>query len=474
MPAVLIPVIAVAVLILVLILLIKAVYKTPAADEALIVTGWRAGKGDALFRVHIGGGSIVIPGFQRAQYIKLSSDQTSVRITGVWDTQKIPVDVEGSVVFKVGNDVQSITNAVSRFLDSQTQGRGEDRSKMHNLVTEVVTGHMRSIVGGMKIEDLIGNRGALAAQAREASAEEMSRMGLVIDSLQVQHVGDPSGFVQSLSERRNAEAQAEARIAKAQRDQEATLAEQEAQRAIAAAEKETAIAAAQYKAERDKAEQEAAQAGPLAQAEALKAVVQMDTERADLEAQLAERRLAIEVQKPAEAKARAAKTEAEGEAAAAVAQAEADAQAQKARGAAQAEVAKVNGLAQAEATRANGMAEADTAKAKGLAEAEALQKRAEALKEQSEAVVAQQIADKLPEVVAAAATAYSNVGQLTVFDGMNGINNNLLGIIASAGPLLNAAKGILGVDAKGEKVEAVTTEADKPKVDADWTPPSQR
>ena len=78
---------------------------------------------------------------------------------------------------------------------------------MHDLVREVFHGHLRSIIGGLTVEDLIANRNELAQQTREASADEMQKLGLVVDSMQVQEIVDPTGYIRALGEPRAAAAE---------------------------------------------------------------------------------------------------------------------------------------------------------------------------------------------------------------------------------------------------------------------------
>src|SRR3978361_2323170 len=150
MSALTIAVIAVAVGIPVLIaILFKTLWRVPAADQALIVTGL-ASKGavDAArtFKIITGGGAFVIPALQKTQYLSLQADNA---ILDVWggDSTKVPVGVRGVAIFKVGDDASSITNAATRFLHDQQVTRSGD-SQMHDLVREVFHGHLRPIIGG--------------------------------------------------------------------------------------------------------------------------------------------------------------------------------------------------------------------------------------------------------------------------------------------------------------------------------------
>src|SRR3954453_5895248 len=198
-------------------------------------------------------------------YLGMSADKALLEVEGV-DSQKIPVGVRGVAIFKVGDDEKSITNAGTRFLEAQ-------QGQMHDLVREVFHGHLRSIIGTLSVEDLIANRNELAQATRDASADEMQKLGLVGDPRQIQETIAPTGYIRALGEPRAAEVKKQARIAQAAADREAPEREQEAEALKAAAQRETQIKLSQFQAEQDRAAATSAQAGPLAEAEARKQVV---------------------------------------------------------------------------------------------------------------------------------------------------------------------------------------------------------
>ncbi len=459
---------AVAVAIVLVAVLFKVLYRVPAADQALVVTGAgvkaSAGTAGRTYKIITGGGALVIPVLQKAQYLSMKADKAILDVEGV-DSQKIPVGVRGVAIFKVGDDEQSITNAATRFLHDQAAARGTS-SQMHDLVREVFHGHLRSIIGGLSVEDLIANRNELAQQTRDASADEMQKLGLLVDSLQIQEIIDPTGYIKALGEPRAAEVQKNARIAQAAADREATEREQEAEALKAAAERDTAIQLAAFQAERDRASATSAQAGPLADAEARKNVVVQETAVADLEAQREEKRLETTIRKPADAEAYRQRVEAEGKREARIALAEAskretelsaeadarrvelaaaaDAKRVELAAAAQAKQTKEVGEAEADATRAKGEAEGASVRARGLAEADSIAKRAEALEKESEAVIGQQLAEKMPEIVRSAAEAFNNVDNLTILNGAQGVGEMMNQVIGQAGPALRLARETLG------------------------------
>src|SRR5690349_6682460 len=402
-----------------LLLLFRTVWRVAEPNEALIISGLGA-HGEASsddsrgFKIVVGRGTAVLPGFQTVRRLPLGTKSTGLIVNAV-SNQSIPLTVKGIVAFKVGDDQGSIRNAARRFLEQKDE-------LMLSTIHELFAGHLRAIVGGMTVEDMLHNRETLTANIRSSLADDLGKLGLVVDSLQIQEIDDESGYIQNLGKPQAAAIASKARIAAAVRDQEATEAEQAADAAKAAAVRASAIAQAGYQAEVDRAKAESAQSGPLAEAKSRQEVVRAETETAQLDAARREKMLESEVRKPADAEAyrqvtlanaeREAKiaaaeaqakeqelkgiatgraTESMGNAEAAVAKtrALADAEAMKARGVAEADAWKAKGLAEADASKAKGLAEAEAVRAKALAEAEGIQARADALAANQDAVIAQ-------------------------------------------------------------------------------------
>jgi flotillin len=132
----------------------------------------------------------------------------------------------------------------------------------------------------------------------------MAKMGLIVDSLQIQSIDDMGmGYIEAMAAPHNAAIQRQAKIAQAQADQAAAEAEQASQRKQAEYQRETAVVQAKYKAEVDKAQAEAGQSGPLASANSQREVIDAQTELAQRQGELRQQQLVAEVVKPAEADA---------------------------------------------------------------------------------------------------------------------------------------------------------------------------
>jgi flotillin len=257
------------------------------------------------------------------------------------------------------------------------------------LTGRIFAGHLRSIIGSMTVEELIRERQRLAEVVLDASKPEMEKIGLVVDSLQIQSIDDRgSGYIAALAAPHQAAVQRDAQVAQAQAQQAAAQAQQESLRNQAQYERETEVTRAGYKADIDRAQAQSAQAGPLAQAEAQQAVLQAQAELAVRNAALREKELVATVEKPAEA-----------------------------------EAFRIRTIAEAEAQRTRIQAEA-TATGQGIA-------------------LQRMLVEKMPEIIAAAASQLANAN-VTVLNGADGMGELLAGFATQASQLMRIVQDGLG------------------------------
>jgi flotillin len=479
-------VVAVVVAFLAVALLFRITWRVAEPDEALVISGFRAnerpeGVGESMgFRIVTGRGCMVVPGLTKVRRLSLEAHESQIAVPCV-SQQKIGMTLTGVVVYKVGDDYRSIANAARRFLDRPA-------AELETKVQNVFVGHLRAIAGSMTVENMISDQDMFAQQVRDRCSQEMESFGLVIDSFQIQSITTASNYIENLAVPHQAEVEQNARIARANAEREAVAQEQAAQAEIAQSQRDTNIKKAGFQAEVDKATQEAAQQGPLAEAKAHQAVVGEQTTVAELQAQQKEQQLQVDVRKPADAEAYKTTTLAAAARDARIRQAEAEAQETKLhadavatqtkmQAEAQAEAIKVQASAQADATRLTGQAEADAIRAKGLAEADAvkarmeaeaagIERRAAAMSQNQEAVIAQQIAEKLPEIVAAAAAPFEHVDQFTVLNGAQGVTGALAEIIQQAGALTGLARQSLLPAISGNGLGKPATNGDATSVAA--------
>ena len=445
--------VVVLVVLFLFVVVLKSAWRIAEPDEALIISGIAHGKSPAnvagesmRFKIMTGGGTFVMPGLSKVRALSLMAHESEVSVPCV-SQQKIRLDLRGVIVYKVGDDYRSIANAARRFLDRPA-------AELESKVQNVFVGHLRAIAGSMTVEEMISDQDKFAQQVRDRCTSEMESFGLVIDSFQIQAITSPSNYIENLAVPHQAEVEQNARIARAQADQTAVAQEQTAQAQIAESIRSTEIKKAGFQAEIDRAQKVAGQQGPLAEAQSRQAVVEQETRVAELQAQQKEQQLQVDVRKPADAEAYRQVTLAAAGRDVRIRQAEAAAQEVRLAAEAQAAAVKVQAEAQANATRVNGQADGDAIKARGLAEADAIrartqaeaagiESRAAALSQNQEAVIAQQIAQTMPDIVRAAASPFEHIGQFTVLNGAQGVTSALAEIIQSAGALTAVARRTL-------------------------------
>src|SRR6266513_425612 len=439
---------------LALFVLWRMMWRVAEPNEALVISGLHQGApngvGESLgFKIVTGKGTLVLPGVQMVRRLSLDLRETDLQVDCV-SQQGIPLKIRAVVIYKVGDDYASIANAARRFLDQQNQ--------MDQRVHNVFAGHLRAIVGNMTVEEMIRDREKLTQLTREHAGTEMEKLGLIIDSLQVQEIDDPTGYIKNMARPHAVAIEREARIAQAGADREATQKEQEADALKAQARRDSQIKQAGYQAEIDQATALAKQAGPLSEATNRQRVVVEETKVAELEAQRAEQRLYVEVRKPADAKAYQEVTLAKAERDAAIAAA--DAERVRLEATAHSEQTRMVGVAEADATRAKGLAEGDAVRARGMAEAEAIKARADALAENQDAVIGQQLAERWPEIVEAAAKPCGDIDQLIVLNGAKGLSETLAQALSQGATGLDLARQLLAGKNGSRKNGAAHTETE--------------
>ncbi|VXB66875.1 flotillin family protein [Nocardioides sp. AX2bis] len=464
------------VLLVLLVLLVTSRYKVAGPNQAYIVTG-RKGKAvlnpetGALTtdlsgqKVILGGGTFVIPFVQKLATLDLSSRRISVQIRGAVSGQGIKLNVEGVAIVKVGGNADQIRLAAQRFLSQQAE--------VEAFTQEVLAGALRSIVGGLTVEQIIRDRAAFAQRVADESENSLTGQGLILDTFQIQDVTDDGSYLADLGRPEAARIGQTASIAEANARQAAEQARIVAEEQIAVSQRALALKQAEIKAETDAASAQAAAAGPLAQADRDQAILTEQEKVAVRQAALTERKLETEVRKPADADRYRVEQDAEAKRSAEIAAADArkastiaaaEAKAQEARlsgeaeksrraalaeaeaieGAKRGEAEKARRTAEADATRAEGEAQAASTLAIGQAEAEAMDKRAEAFANYNDAAVLQMLIEVLPQIAREVAAPISAIDQLTIVstDGAGALPKQVTSNVVETLNMLKTSTGL--------------------------------
>ena len=358
-------------------------YKVAPVDKALIITGGRKP------RIKVGGGGLVIPVIRKHVYFDLCMITVEAAGDEIKTTTGVPIIVNWTAQIRPDSEhVDQLLIAARSFLE-----RGS--VAITNDIKLTLDGGVREVVAGLTPEQVLREKDAFSNKIRNSVAEEMSNMGFMLVSLNIQDVTDHNGYFDHLATEDMEAKRQEAAMVTASAEQAIRQRHAEAEKlaketellselAVAKRQRDNAVGMAEMKTETDRAQADANIAGELqttvrrrelaeqeGQVEVTRQIqanlaAQKRKEVIATEAEAAKRRLEIEadaqaavVEKEATARAVAAKTEALGEAEALRSRAEAEA----------AQIA-LTGKAEADVIRQKGDADAEAIKAKMLAEAE--------------------------------------------------------------------------------------------------------
>ncbi len=456
------------------IILVASIYarfyiKVPP-DQVAVFTGRRG------FRVVRGGASFRLPVIERVDYMSLAPFETLLAIAGAYSKEGVQVNIEAIALVRMDSTDTAVRTAAERFLNA-------DRQQLHKSVQEILSGHLRSIIAKMTVEELNSSREALVSRVSDEAGSDFGGIGMNLDVLTIQHISDDQGYLESLGRKRVAEVKRDAEIGEAEAARDAMIRASEARRLGETAKAEADAAVAEATRDRDlrvakaralvEAERaRAEQSGPLAMASARKEVVKAEVA---VEEERVRSNIAVEQQevmrqqqaleatiiKPAEAERQASVLRAEGDRLAMVQRAEGTAQSRALEGegeskrrisiaeAHQKELeaegegeAKARTL-KAEALRAELEAEGAGQKAVLLGEAEGKQKLAEALNAYNHAAlqlsVYPELIQKLPEIASSLAAPFAEIDRIVMIDGGSGNGGaGPLGKYGSSVPMLLA------------------------------------
>ncbi len=442
-------------------------YLKAPPDTAFVISG--LGKR----RILIGKAGWRFPFLERVDKLPLNVMQVDVKTSEAVPTNEfINVSVDGVANIKISSKPELLNRAAESLL-------GLRQDAMVTLVTQVLEGNMREIVGSVGLKEMVQDRQGVARKITENVVPDMEKLGIEVVNFNIQNFKDAAGTIENMGIDNVEQIRKNAQIAKANAQRDIAIATAEAQQLANAvradAEKKISVQNAelamqqsemQVRSDTKKAEADAAYAIQqetqrktieITKANADIARKEKESELAEREILLQEKKLDAEIRKQADA----LKYQAEKEAEAQLIKRQREADAKKYEMAQQAEALRIEAEArkfqveqQAAARRAEAEAmryymeqEAEGIRAKGVAEAEAIERKADAQKRMGEASVLEMYLTALPEVVKNAAAPLSQTEKIVMYG--DGNSSRLVrDVMLSASQVLEGIKESTGLDLK--------------------------
>ncbi len=441
----------------ILLFLIAGYLKAPP-DTAYIISG------PFKKRILIGKAGWRMPFFERVDKISLRVMQVDVKTSEAVPTNEfINVNVDGVANVKVSSNPELLKKAAESLL-------GMNQAELVSLVTQVLEGNMREIVGSVGLKEMVQDRQGVAKKITENVVPDMEKLGIEVVNFNIQNFKDNAGTIENMGIdnveqiRKNAQiakanAQRDIAIATSHAQEEANAVKVEAEKKIAEQNTALSVQQAELKVQADtkKAAADAAysiqqenqrKTIEIAKTEADIAKKEKESELADKAIVLKEKQLDAEIRKQADANNYRIAKEAEAE----LIKRQKDAEAERFATEQEAAAKKYQAMMDAEAKRAEAEAlryameqEAEGIRAKGLAEAEAIEKKAEAQKKMGEASVLEMYLAALPEVVKNAAAPLSRTDKIVMY-GDGNATKVVKDVMQSASQIMEGVKESTGID----------------------------
>ncbi len=447
-----------ATLIIVLTLIAK-MFRKAGPNEAIIVYGFR---GPRIIRGH---GAVIFPVVENSRQLSLELMSFDVAPKqDLYTKQGVAVTVEAVAQIKVRSDNESILTAAEQFLTKTPPER-------EGLIRLVMEGHLRGIIGQLTVEQIVKEPEMVADRMRATCAADMSKMGLEVISFTIKEVRDQNEYITNMGRpdiariRRDAEIAAaeaerdtairranalrEAAVAKSAADQERVIAETASLAKQAEAQRNLDIQKAQFTEQSRRQEAQADKAYEIQTNVMQQQVIteQVKIQQIEKEQQIKvqeaeilrhEKELIATVLKQSEIERQRIENIAAAERSRLTIEAEGRAAATRAGGDAQAAVIRVQGEA-----------EASIIFQKGEAEAKAMNVKAAAYQEWTQAAVVDRLITNMADVVRAMAEPLSKVDKITIVStggddniGANKLTGEMTRIAAQVPALFEALSGM--------------------------------
>jgi flotillin len=206
---------------------LKNLLLVSSPSEALILSGGkhRGDERDLGYRSIRGGRAVRIPLLEHVDRMDLSNIPIELMVKGAYSKGGIPLNVQGVAQIKLPSTEPRLSSAVERFL-------GRTRDEIARVARETLEGNVRGVLAQLTPEQVNQDKAEFARMLLEEAEHDMTRMGLVLDTLKIQNVNDDANYLNSTGRIQGARVRRDASIVEARTAAEA--AEQKAENWLAA------------------------------------------------------------------------------------------------------------------------------------------------------------------------------------------------------------------------------------------------
>ena len=208
------------------ILLLRQLYYICQPSEVLIFAGLRrrTGSGQNVgYRTVRGGSALRIPVLEEVMRLDLSNMIIDLRVENAYSKGGIPLNVSGVANIKISGDEPGIHNAIERLI-------GKSQDEIRHIAKETLEGNLRGVMSSLTPEQLNEDKVTFARTLLEEAEDDLQRLGLVLDTLQIQNISDDVRYLDSIGRKQLVELKRDSRIAEAEAKSQSAVQQAENQR----------------------------------------------------------------------------------------------------------------------------------------------------------------------------------------------------------------------------------------------------
>lgn len=179
-------------------------------NQVLIFSGTsrRVGNRTYGYRLIRGGRGFRKPFIEKVDMMDVSNMIIDLQATNAYAKGGVPLNVVGVANVKVASHEPLIDNAIERFL-------GKSRAEIMAIAKATLEGSLRGVLATLTPEQLNEDRNLFAERLVQEVEQDMTALGLAVDTLKVQNITDDVKYLDSIGRIRNAELLSSARVAEA-------------------------------------------------------------------------------------------------------------------------------------------------------------------------------------------------------------------------------------------------------------------
>mgnify|MGYP001320995868 FL=1 len=224
------------------VVLLRQLYYICQPSEVLIFAGLRrtTGSGRSVgYRTVRGGSALRIPLLEEVMRLDLSNMIIDLKVENAYSKGGIPLNVSGVANIKISSDEPGIHNAIERLI-------GKEQDEIRHIAKETLEGNLRGVMASLTPEQLNEDKITFARTLLEEAEDDLQKLGLVLDTLQIQNISDDVRYLDSIGRKQLVELKRDSRIAEAEASSQSAVKKAENERitALRRLDKELAVATA--------------------------------------------------------------------------------------------------------------------------------------------------------------------------------------------------------------------------------------